>query len=315
MMAAAAGWQADPSGAHDLRYWDGTSWSEHVSNAGVTTTDQLSGTYPPPAPTSPPPPPAPQPENATQPASPGKGGWKDRLKQAADTAVSSGKQVAGQAKAAMAEQAGKRTAAWAEDPNTLWFGESKDMSASATGVAKARYRITKDRIQIESGMLGTRSESVPLWSVKDMDVRQAMWQRGKDVGDVVLTLEDPAYAAESAGMFSATGISEGGTTSGQVVLDNIEHPHSVVDLLMPLVSEARHKKTVERQSQYLHVNPGLAGVAMGAAAAPAAPAAAAAAAAPPVDVADQLRKLAALRDEGILTPEEFEAQKTRLLGG
>jgi hypothetical protein len=34
----------------------------------------------------------------------------------------------------------------------------------------------------------------------------------------------------------------------------------------------------------------------------------------PVDVADQLRRLADLRDTGVLTEEEFQAQKRRLLG-
>ena len=34
----------------------------------------------------------------------------------------------------------------------------------------------------------------------------------------------------------------------------------------------------------------------------------------PVDVADQLMKLAALRDQGILSAEEFDGQKTKLLG-
>jgi hypothetical protein len=38
----------------------------------------------------------------------------------------------------------------------------------------------------------------------------------------------------------------------------------VLDILSPLISEARHKKTIERQSQYLHVNPGMAGAAFGA---------------------------------------------------
>jgi Short C-terminal domain len=33
-----------------------------------------------------------------------------------------------------------------------------------------------------------------------------------------------------------------------------------------------------------------------------------------VDVADQLRKLAELRDQGVLTDDEFAAQKTKLLG-
>jgi hypothetical protein len=40
----------------------------------------------------------------------------------------------------------------------------------------------------------------------------------------------------------------------------------------------------------------------------------AAASAPVPDVADQLRKLADLRDQGILTDDEFAAQKAKLLG-
>jgi hypothetical protein len=39
----------------------------------------------------------------------------------------------------------------------------------------------------------------------------------------------------------------------------------------------------------------------------------AAAAAAPIDLADQLRKLASLRDDGILTEDEFQAQKAQLL--
>jgi hypothetical protein len=102
------------------------------------------------------------------------------------------------------------------------------------------------------------------------------------------------------------------------VLDNIEHPHQVYELLAPLVSEARHKKTIERQSQYLHVNPGMAvaGAAFGAPMAPPAPPAPPAPAAPPpTDMVEQLRKLGELRDAGILTEEEFAAQKAKLLNG
>jgi len=36
---APAGWYADPSGRYDLRYWDGTTWTEHVSRAGQQYTD------------------------------------------------------------------------------------------------------------------------------------------------------------------------------------------------------------------------------------------------------------------------------------
>lgn len=34
-----AGWYADPSARYELRYWDGTEWTEHVSRAGQQYTD------------------------------------------------------------------------------------------------------------------------------------------------------------------------------------------------------------------------------------------------------------------------------------
>ena len=37
--AAPAGWYADPAGRFELRYWDGTQWTEHVSRAGQQYTD------------------------------------------------------------------------------------------------------------------------------------------------------------------------------------------------------------------------------------------------------------------------------------
>ena len=46
-----------------------------------------------------------------------------------------------------------------------------------------------------------------------------------------------------------------------------------------------------------------------------APAAPAAAAAPAVDPIEQLKQLGALHEQGILTDEEFAAQKAKLLGG
>ena len=39
--AAPATWLADPRGRHELRYWDGTQWTDHVSDGGVTSTDPV----------------------------------------------------------------------------------------------------------------------------------------------------------------------------------------------------------------------------------------------------------------------------------
>ncbi len=37
--AVPAGWYADPAARFDLRYWDGSTWTEHVSRAGQQYTD------------------------------------------------------------------------------------------------------------------------------------------------------------------------------------------------------------------------------------------------------------------------------------
>lgn len=38
---APAGWQPDPSQRHQLRYWDGQRWTEHVSDGGSQSVDPV----------------------------------------------------------------------------------------------------------------------------------------------------------------------------------------------------------------------------------------------------------------------------------
>ncbi len=288
-MSDVAGWQADPFGRHELRYHDGSKWTEHVSDAGATSVD-----IPVPSPEGTPPPPPPAAAPAT-PAAAG-GGWKDKLKQAAEQ----GKALAEKGKQAMAEQQAQRSAAAANDPNTLWVGEKKSAGTSAIGVSTTRYRITRDKIYVESGLMSSVSEQVPLWAVLDVDVRQNVMQRPKNIGDVAVMIDTTQYP---------------GHTGTELLLDNIEDPFTVRDLLNQHVGEARMKRQMQTQTQYLQHG----GPAFGAPQAPVygAPPSAPAPVAPsatPVDLADQLRKLAQLRDEGILSEEEFAAQKQRLLG-
>jgi hypothetical protein len=43
MNAPAAGWNPDPTGRHEYRYWDGGSWTDDVSDNGLTSVDPVAG--------------------------------------------------------------------------------------------------------------------------------------------------------------------------------------------------------------------------------------------------------------------------------
>ena len=36
-----AGWEPDPTGRNEYRYWDGQAWTEHVSNGPVQASDPI----------------------------------------------------------------------------------------------------------------------------------------------------------------------------------------------------------------------------------------------------------------------------------
>jgi hypothetical protein len=38
-----AQWHPDPSGHHQLRWWDGANWSDQVSDDGVASSDPVNG--------------------------------------------------------------------------------------------------------------------------------------------------------------------------------------------------------------------------------------------------------------------------------
>ena len=42
-MSDPAGWYPDPTGRHEMRYWDGYAWLDNVSNQGAAATDPLGG--------------------------------------------------------------------------------------------------------------------------------------------------------------------------------------------------------------------------------------------------------------------------------
>lgn len=164
----------------------------------------------------------------------------------------------------------------------LWEGVSKTMAAVASKgrVAAERYVVTPDEIRFTTGTLSTREERVPMWAVRDIDLKQSMSQKARRVGDLHIRVEHSDYTARQ-----------------HVTLSAIEDPHTVRGIIDQAAAAARDARHAHMQTQTVqHVN-------------------AAPAATPAGSVADELVKLAQLRDAGVLTVEEFEAQKARLLGG
>lgn len=80
----------------------------------------------------------------------------------------------------------------------LWEGESKDLTSAATGgkVVKNRYRITNEYIYEDSGILGSREEQIPLWAVRDIDVKQSIIQKARNVGDVKVRVEPNEFTGK-----------------------------------------------------------------------------------------------------------------------
>lgn len=168
------------------------------------------------------------------------------------------------------------------DPSeeTLWEGQSETLSGAASGGRLAiRYRITPHHLYFERGVLSTNSQQVPLINVRDVDVKQTMTQKARQVGDVVVHLtSEPA----------------------PVTLESVRDAKNVRDIVNRASKEAKLNHQRLQTTQYHH----------GLATPP--PAAEAATTGGP-DLVEQLTKLAALRDQGILTDDEFAAQKAKLL--
>src|SRR5215211_2160439 len=126
LVSTPAEWKADPTRRHELRYWDGTNWTEHVSDGGTQSTDPVA------------------------------------VEDAGTSPVTS-------------------FAMNPSDQTVIWEGSKKTVAASASGgrLTTARYRVTQDAVHFEAGLLSTKAEMIPLWTVVDVDLAQSMTQKAR----------------------------------------------------------------------------------------------------------------------------------------
>jgi uncharacterized membrane protein YdbT with pleckstrin-like domain len=149
------------------------------------------------------------------------------------------------------------------------------------GWLTSHFVVTTERVIHRSGWISKNQKDIPLDRIQNVAFKQSVFERMIGAGDLNL---------ESAGEESDTTFTD------------VRHPEHV-------------QKTIyvaREQDEQRRVQP----AATPPSAAPAMPSAATAASAPTgtAPVADELAKLATLRDQGVISESEFQAQKARLLG-
>ncbi len=139
------------------------------------------------------------------------------------------------------------------------------------------FVLTSDRVIYRSGIVAKRGIEIPLERINTIFFHQRIFERMLGLGDLEI---------------------ESASKDGAQRFDDIKNPSAVQNEIYQQM-EANEIKRANRISGGINA----AQAAHAAAAAPAAP-----------NIPEQIQQLAALRDQGHITPEEFEAKKAELLG-
>ncbi len=147
------------------------------------------------------------------------------------------------------------------------------------------FVVSTDRVISREGFIAKRSMEIPLEQVNDVRFEQGMFDRIVGAGTLLI---------------------QSASTSGTNSFDHIRRPEEVQRTIF-------HQGELNQQRSAGRSMSAAAGAAP-AAAAPARPDASAAGPGPAPSVTTELERLAELRARGVLTEEEFQAQKARILG-
>lgn len=167
----------------------------------------------------------------------------------------------------------------------MWEAWGKPLS----GIGGGKYRLTAHYLYFERGTLRTDSQQVPVSALHDIDVRQSMSQKARGVGTVVVHINRGSHM-EFVQLVDVPNFREG------------QHAINDAATKARLVLQQRQSTSTIR---YEGVHP-------------ANPEASASGASPGrheagPDYIEQIEQLAKLRDNGILSEEEFAAKKADIL--
>jgi len=142
------------------------------------------------------------------------------------------------------------------------------------------FVLTSDRVIYRSGVIAKRGIEIPLERINTIFFHQRIFERMLGLGDLEI---------------------ESASKDGAQRFDDIKNPSAVQNEIYQQMEQNEIKRANRISGG---INSAQAANAT----------AAAAAAAPSADIPEKIAALAALRDQGHITPEEFEAKKAELLG-
>jgi len=142
------------------------------------------------------------------------------------------------------------------------------------------FVLTSDRVIYRSGVIAKRGIEIPLERINTIFFHQRIFERMLGLGDLEI---------------------ESASKDGAQRFDDIKNPSAVQNEIYQQMEQNEIKRANRISGG---INSAQAANAT----------AAAAAAAPSADIPEKIAALAALRDQGHISPEEFEAKKAELLG-
>lgn len=130
------------------------------------------------------------------------------------------------ASTAIGTDAPPAAAAVEEEERELWAG-APDAVLDAIAARSTRYVLTTERIRVQSGMIGKRSEQLDLFRVKDVRVTRGLAQRARGCGHVAIVSSD--------------------ATTPDLVLYNVKDPDALAEEIRRAARAARQRAGVRMQ--------------------------------------------------------------------
>jgi uncharacterized membrane protein YdbT with pleckstrin-like domain len=167
----------------------------------------------------------------------------------------------------------------------IWAGESKSLTSMATGgkIVTAKYKVTTEYVYLDTGVLSTKGEQVPMWAIRDCDVKQSLMQRTRGVSNLILMCEHNDFTGKK-----------------EFVLEDIEGARELRDLINSQSKTARIEHESQQKTQIVNYT--------GAQVLPQTSVPSS------DDAVEKLEKLAALLEKGLISEDEFKTQKMKILG-